>query len=223
MIDRDVDFMMDATPCNLLFPERVYETYNQVGADALSKLKLIVILREPVSREMSLYNHKMVVYLKTQKKDEWYSDVTFANNSTVMPFEEYTKTVLEGQLLDPGWISVGKYVDHLKRWKLLFKPDQLLVLSYDELKDDPKKVQWRIQEFLGGSFPGGLGHENTKDNDSKKKVVSPLVSQVLNPIFKEKNLELYRFLDENPGPAMEQYPFPRFEKSLTSAEKFAYA
>ena len=46
---------MDATPDYLTYPERIYETYSQ--ANALPTLKVMLVIREPVSRELSLYNH----------------------------------------------------------------------------------------------------------------------------------------------------------------------
>ena len=181
---------------------------------------MIVILREPVSREMSLYNHKTVEFLKTQKENDWYSDVAFANNGTIMSFDQYSTSVLKDQLSNLHWKSTGKYVDYLKLWASYFDRDQLLVLSYNELKQDPDKVQWRVQLFLGGTFRGELPHDNDNPNKNKDKLVQELASQVLKPLFSKKNQELYQFLNENPGPWMEQYPFPHFESEKT---EFAYA
>ena len=35
--------------------------------------------------------------------------------------------------------------------------------------------------------------------------------EVLGPLFKDKNEELYKFIQDNPGPPMEQNPFPQFK------------
>ena len=52
-------YVVDATP-NYLgshSAERVYETYSKASPRLLSELKLIVSVREPIARELSLYNH----------------------------------------------------------------------------------------------------------------------------------------------------------------------
>ena len=210
---------MDATPNTLAFPDRVSELYSQVERSAISKLKLIVILREPISREMSLYNHKRADFERNPDKTSWYGDVAFTNG-TIKTFEQYA----EYRLTNPSDIDYGKYVDHLKRWVSFFSRNQLLVLSYDELKSNPAVSQWRIQQFLGGKFAGALQEANAKDNERKKKTVPASVSQLLAPTFSRKNQDLYKFLDESPNrPWMEQYPFPHFETDggESKAKRFA--
>ena len=59
-------FAMDATPATLYCAKQVYETYMEAGGNQAAKLKMILILRDPASRELSLYNHKKYVYARTQ-------------------------------------------------------------------------------------------------------------------------------------------------------------
>ena len=186
----NTEFIMDATPDYLTFPEQIFDIYSNSGTDALSKLKLIVILREPISRELSLYNHK----------------IEYAESHT---FEDHADLVLR-EKPNPHFASNGKYVDHLKKFASFISRDMLLVLSYDEMKMNPEKTQWRIQQFLGREFPGELPTLNLHENPNKLRVVSPRARQVLEPFFKDKNEELYEFLEMNPGPWMEQRPFPHF-------------
>lgn len=197
----NTEFIMDATPDYLTYPERIHDVYsNATGAnyDALSNLKLIVVLREPISRELSLCNHKI------------------ANRvGDPITFEKHADSVLR-EIPNPRWASTGKYVDHLKNF-VSFLPrrrEQLLVLSYDEMKSDPEKVQWRIHEFLGRKFVptgSGLPKLNRLDGPNKLMEVSPEARQMLAPLFRDKNEELYEFLEIYPGPWMEQRPFPRFD------------
>ena len=114
------------------------------------------------------------------------------------------------QVTNDNWVIASRYADLLKRWFNLFDRKKILVLSYDELKDDPGKVQWRIRKFLGGTFPGELGHLNTKGSMTTKEV-SPKAKEILGPIFSVKNEELYDLLVDNKGPWMEQSPFPHFK------------
>mmetsp|Transcript_26382 Transcript_26382/g.55096 ORF Transcript_26382/g.55096 Transcript_26382/m.55096 type:complete len:395 (-) Transcript_26382:101-1285(-) len=186
----NTEFIMDATPDYLTYPERISEVYMNAGTAARSRLKLIVVLREPISRELSLYNH-MIMYKHA--------------GST---FEEHADKISHGR---GGWASTGMYVDHLKKFASFLSREQLLVLSYDELKTNSQKAQWRIEQFLGREFPGELETLNTHENPNKLRAVPPSARQVLEPLFEDKNEELYEFLDTHPGPWMEQRPFPRFQ------------
>ena len=201
---------MDASPQTLLHPERVFNTYNQVGTEARSNLKLIVVLRDPVSREQSFYDFKRTEYLLNQESNAWYSDVVNANNGALMSFEEYSKNVLASQLSDQFWSCDGKYIDHLKQWMSHFRREQMLMLNYVEVRTAPEVAQRRIQEFLEAEFMGHLDEEINQENEGTAAEVPSIARKVLDPLFEKKNLELYRFLDKYPGPPMEQRPFPHF-------------
>jgi len=190
----NTEFIMDATPDYLTYPERIFEFYFKIEADALSKLKLMVVLREPISRELSLCNHKIA-------------------NRGPMTFKQHANGVLRGEP-NSRWASTGKYVDHIKKFLSFIRREQLLVLSYDELKTNPRKTQWRIQQFLGKEIPGELATLNKVDNPNKLNEISLVSRQMLEPFFKDKNEELYEFLEAHPGPWMEQRPFPRFLAEL---------
>lgn len=212
----DRKFAMDATPETLLWPHHVHETYGRAlpsssssSPEALSDLGLIVILREPISRELSRYNHMKQEFLATTgDMTSWFSNVAFANG-TVMSFDRYVDTVLAPNIFKDSWRWMSKYVDNLRRWIELFDRNKLLVLSYDELQQDPESVQWRIKEFLGCKFTGELRRRNSKGKYNAS--VSECVRRALGPRFAAKNEELYQFLEKHPGPWMEQRPFPRFE------------
>ena len=82
------DLIMDATPNNLLYAERVHDAYSKVQGSQHSNLRMIIILREPVERELLLFNHKRSLFMKNQDHGSWYSDVAF-DNGTLMNFEQY--------------------------------------------------------------------------------------------------------------------------------------
>ena len=192
----DIDLTMDATPDYLTFPDRIIEGYTK--ANALDTLKVMFIVREPVSRELSLYNH-----------------AHYYNKDLPPTFEEYAEVTLKERISNPKKVEHhhGKYIDHLKKLASAISRDRILVLSYDEVKADPEKVQWRIEQFIGREVPGGLQTLNSHSSVKKQTGVSEHAMQVLQPLFEAKNQELYQFLNDNPGPWMEQHPFPPFQYS----------
>ena len=170
------------------YAQRVYDTYTDPKAQAglVKKLKLIVLLREPLSRELSWYNHKTVRYTKGGR-DSWITDVAY-ENGTIKTFDDYTADLKKSITKDQT--AYGYYVDHLRSWAKLFSRQQLLVLSYRELLEDPSRAQWRIQEFLGTNFTDSFVKSNTKDSILKVKHISPRARELLEPLFKEKNEEV---------------------------------
>lgn len=209
-------YIMDATPNTLLHSKKVHNIYTQAGEDALSKLKLIVILREPISREVSLYHHKKAEYLNNPQPIEWYSDV--AQNNTILTFDEYVDSYLIKSLSQQKKKKVdGIYAHQLKKWLTYFDRKQLLILSYDELNRSPERVQNLVREFLEVELSGCLKYWNavtlldrgTCSSSSRERsgyTVSEHANSILDPFFEKYNEELYQFLEDN------QYTFPRFEK-----------
>lgn len=193
---------LDATPETFLNPGRVFETYLKAGANQINELKMIVILRDPVARELSLYNHKVDAFLTNPVKGMWYSDIGREDGS-VISFDECVD-----KLYQKNYTSY--YARHLSKWFNLFKRQQILVLAYEEFKQDEKTVRQRIVDFLGHDIPGESRVVNDKSSKKKLKKPSPEAREKLLHHLRPQYEELYRLLEENPGPPMEQKPFPRF-------------
>jgi hypothetical protein len=217
----DLVCSIDATPDTLPFAERVRSSYETAGGDQAKTVKIIVILREPVSRELSLFNHLAFDCrrLTSPERSAWHSQATKEDGS-VMSFDEFVRDVSIPALAretGPGRSSRhGLYATHLRKWFELFDRKQILVLGYDELKNHPQKLQERIQTFLGRGFPGGLRRSNSNDSQYKVQLPSYEAKETLLAAFAPLNKKLYELLESNPGPSMEQRPFPRFPESESS-------
>jgi Sulfotransferase domain len=213
------DRTLDATPDTLPFAQRVRATYDSAGGEQANSVKIIVILREPVCRELSLYNHLSFDCRRLGSKDInscWHNQVIKQDN-TIMSFDEFVINrsipALTGQETEIGCSTRhGLYATHLRQWFELFDREQILVLSYNQLEHQPERLQERVQSFLGYAIPGGLRRANA--NDSPFKVQKPTfeAQQALQALFTPLNEELYELLASNPGPSMEQAPFPKFEE-----------
>lgn len=227
-VDEGLDeFILDATPNTIEFPQRVHETYsNPAAGDLKNKLRLILILREPIERELSAYNHKVFDYKEAEAKEQrgwvngtWYRDVVRKEDGTIKTFTEYCEFIKDYMVKGARSYTVYRYVEHLKAWTTLFDRSQLLILSYDELYKKPSKVQGRIEQFLGTKFYGSLAKLNESGGDSKVKELPESAIRVLEPLLRDLNEELYDFLRDNPGPVMEQRPFPRFDGLSSNSTK----
>jgi hypothetical protein len=224
---------MDATPEYELSAKRIQEFYQSphlnLSTVGSSTLKVLMILREPVSRELSLYNHKKDAYFEENhhnpESQNFWADVGNKEmNGTVYSFDEYVHHVLlkretkrkttnaKGEHVH-GPLRRDLYAFYLKQWFEWLPRDQLLILSYHELKSDPTTFKTRIEDFLGLKHQpqGEIEEVNTHSSPTKTVLPSCQSRDRLATVFQPWNEELYQLLGQYPGPPMEQRPFPKFE------------
>ncbi|XP_026523402.1 heparan sulfate glucosamine 3-O-sulfotransferase 3B1-like [Notechis scutatus] len=95
--------------------------------------KLIVVVRDPVTRAISDYTQTL-----SKKPDiPSFESLTFKNRTT--------------GLIDTSWsaIQIGIYAKHLENWLLYFPLGQILFVSGERLISDPAGELGRVQDFLG--------------------------------------------------------------------------
>ncbi|XP_056101422.1 heparan sulfate glucosamine 3-O-sulfotransferase 3A1 [Rhinichthys klamathensis goyatoka] len=119
---------MEKTPSYFVTREAPARIY------ALSRdTKLIVVVRDPVTRAISDYTQTL-----SKKPDiPTFESLTFKNRTT--------------GLIDTSWsaIQIGIYAKHLDNWLQFFPMSQLLFVSGERLISDPAGELGRVQDFLG--------------------------------------------------------------------------
>ncbi|XP_062263335.1 heparan sulfate glucosamine 3-O-sulfotransferase 3B1a [Platichthys flesus] len=124
----DSQLTMEKTPSYYVtkeVPARIY---------AMSKdTKLIVVVRDPVTRAISDYTQT-----RSKKPD-------------IPSFETLTFKNMSMGLIDTTWsaVQIGMYAKHLERWIQFFPMEQLLFVSGERLISDPAGEMARVQDFLG--------------------------------------------------------------------------
>mmetsp|Transcript_36446 Transcript_36446/g.109470 ORF Transcript_36446/g.109470 Transcript_36446/m.109470 type:complete len:439 (-) Transcript_36446:389-1705(-) len=217
----DATYEMDATPAYLAYPERVRKTYDEAGNNQAESLKIVVILREPVARDLSAYNHKASLFKdQSTKNNMWRNAVD--KSGDLLSFNAYTKKAFRYMLHPEGPCASGPisfcfglYALFLKRWMNLFRHNQILILSYDELIRNEAKLIWRLRTFLGLEIENDAGVAEIEQVNSKHgvhKISLPpcLVQKKMAKTYDITNNELYELLATKKAPSMEQRPFPNF-------------
>jgi hypothetical protein len=133
----------EASPSYLfhpLAPERV--------ARMLPDARLIALLREPVGRAFSHYQHEVALGRESLSFEE-----AIARENERMQGE------VQRMLRDPAYFSYawwnytyaarGRYAEQLERWYAAFPREQLLFLLTDDLAADTPGTYARVLEFLG--------------------------------------------------------------------------
>ncbi|XP_046532862.1 heparan sulfate glucosamine 3-O-sulfotransferase 3A1 [Equus quagga] len=101
---------------------------------AMSKdTKLIVVVRDPVTRAISDYTQT----LSKRPDIPTFESLTFKNRTT--------------GVIDTSWsaIQIGIYAKHLEHWLRHFPIGQMLFVSGERLISDPAGELGRVQDFLG--------------------------------------------------------------------------
>ncbi|XP_065865427.1 cytosolic sulfotransferase 5-like [Euphorbia lathyris] len=137
-----------------------------------SKCRIVYICRNPFDSVVSLWHHYC----------EMFTDFE-------MPMEEFF------ELYFKGVVSYGPYWDHvLGYWKeSLEKPNKVLFLKYEDMKEDTVSCLKRIAEFIGHPF---------SEEEDRNSVIEEIVE--LCSLRKLKNLEVNKngmYMGKSPNKA----------------------
>lgn len=113
-------------------PNRIYQ-YNP-------KAKIIFIVREPIDRLKS-------VWKQTLSTGHWYKNVIANYTDVEVPLmpKELDRAIFEY----PPFLEACKYFTHYNNYKKYFEDENILLLFFDDLKDNPKTVYRSMCKFLG--------------------------------------------------------------------------
>ncbi|MGI8974390.1 MAG: sulfotransferase domain-containing protein [Gaiella sp.] len=181
----------EASPSYLLHP-RAPERARSVVPDT----KLIALLREPGARAYSHYHHEVSL----GREPLSFEDALAAE-------EERTAGEVERMQADPTYFSRawwdhtylarGRYAEQLERWLAVFPPQQLLVLTTEELAADTATAYGRVLAFLGVAT-----HELASYPRIFERVYEPMSREtraMLDATFAEPNRRLAGLLDRDLG------------------------
>ncbi|MDX2360033.1 MAG: sulfotransferase domain-containing protein [Crocinitomicaceae bacterium] len=148
-------------------PERIVE---HLGTD----LKIIIVLRNPIDRA---YSH----YLMSKRRG--YEELTFAEAIEAEP--ERIK-LGEFERDNYSYIDRGRYSVQIERYTSLFKPDQLLFLSFEnDIKQNIDQTIVRIQEFLGAKVvPLNTAIKSNVASETSSKKVQQFINES-NPVKRQ--------------------------------------
>ena len=176
----------EATPRYLHYPhapKRIFEF--------LPKIKLIVLLRNPIDRAYSHYQ------MEVSSGNE---ELSF--EESIEKEGERTKGIMEKMQDNENFYSVyfyrksyltrGLYYEQLKRWFKFFPRENFLILKSEDLYSNPSKIYQKSLDFL--ELPK---HELTSfkaHRMRKYSTIKPKTREKLIDYFKPNNEKLYQLL-----------------------------
>jgi hypothetical protein len=170
------------------------------ASTVLPDAKLIVMLRNPVDRAYSHYQHQV-----KRGKGEGRETLTFEEaieaEKRLLPGE--VSKMLQDEFYESlrhrtrSYLRRGIYIDQLLAWSSFFPRKQMLILKSEDLFNDTTNVLERILDFL--KIPHWVPETYSIPNKREYAGVSPLIRQRLDEYYKPHNQRLYEYLGVDLG------------------------
>lgn len=173
------------------------------------KIKLIVLLRNPVNRAYSAWNMykqmaldpKLVAHFKsneeqssTDKSYSWFFKNKFPSFNEIVTAELNSNEF--DNLIEPSIVRRGYYEDQIKEYFKYFNKSQFLFVDFNDLKENTLSVLNSVSSFLNiSNFDNiklNLEIENKRTYNEK---INPDLYNLLLKHYQEKNHGLQELID----------------------------
>ena len=181
---------LDATPYYLvhpLVPER--------AARLLPQVKLIAVLRNPVDRALSHYQHE----IRGGRETLSFAEAIEKESERLAGEEERLRN-------EPGYYSWnhhrysylrrGLYLEQLRRWLQHFPRSQLLVLQSEQLFREPAATMAAVHSFLGLRDYRLKRYDDSFQKGNYQRAMQEGLRSKLSAYFEPRNRELFQWLGE---------------------------
>jgi hypothetical protein len=181
----------EATPDYLLDPRAAGR-----AADLLPQAKIIAILRDPVNRALSQYEHNR----RLGQEPLGFEEALEAEEGRVAgEFDRLNNdpTYLARPLRRYSYVTRGKYAKQLALWRQYYPEDQMLVLRFEDFVADAASVLGDVERFLNIRewTPSEMAnHSYGRTGRQSGQAMAPLVREMLAQTFEPHNRQLETML-----------------------------
>jgi len=162
------------------------------------KVKIIILLRNPVDRAYSHYHHEVRA---------GNGDLTFKEAIEKEPerlkneFKKMYNTpdYYSFNLQHSSYLERGKYINQLKIWYKFFPENQILTLKSDDFYKEPEIITNKVFKFLGLPYQPSktVNNKFIKYNVGEYQSMDNVIREYLFKYFEPYNSKLYEFLGKN--------------------------
>ncbi|GBF79264.1 sulfotransferase domain-containing protein [Aphanothece sacrum] len=187
---------VDSSPNYMYFPH----IPNLIKQD-LGNIKMIAVLREPVSRAYSAWKmyHSFWTNADVAQNNKKIADTrTFAE-----AIEQELNNKCAADIYTYDYLARGKYVEQIENYYQYFDKNMLLILNFNDLKNDLESVLNRVCTFLDiepfseASLKQLLENKYNVGIKSEKSVEDKQVLEQLKTYFEPYNQQLYTLLGKS--------------------------
>jgi hypothetical protein len=159
--------VFEASPDYLLYPKVPIRI-----ASLLPNVKLIALLRNPTERAISHYFHDIKM---GRKRPE----------------------ILDAMKLDGEFKQRGMYKEQIERYRCLFSPDNIMIISSEELFENPTGTLKDICLFLGVEPGVEISDLAPRQVGFNKEPIRADVYDYLNDYFRVPNQQLFEYIGKD--------------------------
>ena len=152
------------------------------------RIKLIVLLRNPVDRTISNYYHEV----RSQAESMSIEEVINSRLEKLNKISSSFITEKDYWNYQGDYIASSIYLDWLKKWLNIFPREQLLILPSEKFYSQPKTIMKQVFNFL--DLPDYQIQDYPKFNAGSYASISKSLRQKLNDYFQSHNQRLEEYL-----------------------------
>lgn len=190
---RTTPILLEASPSYLFYPYVAARV-----AELLPRVKLLVILRNPVERAYSAYQHARYWGWEPLSFEEALDREEERLAASGQPTEQADCEELLYSAAYHSYVQRGLYAAQLERWFQAFPREQLKVLTTERLRCEPAVVMDEVCEFLETrNLPGQeYSRHNYERGVNPYPPMRPETRARLVETFRPRNAELYLLLGQ---------------------------
>eukprot|EP01041_Mallomonas_annulata_P001025 gene1025-2011_t len=179
---------------------------SMIPSKVLKKLKIILILREPISRDYSFFQHLLRGCLddKNRNCEQRHCKAVLRKCLSKHEDKNNTKFINYDEFVDLRWstdssLYRGFYVNNIENFLTVFDRKQMFIASFDQLVYNTSGLMNRMAVFL--ELEKGFGNKVKlpKKNTNEGVDADPMSCKVkakLMKFYENENQKLYEFLDK---------------------------
>jgi hypothetical protein len=179
----------EATPSYVFHPHAPRWIYNTIP-----NVKLIVLLRNPIDRAYSHYQHAF----RIGKETLTFEAALDAESERLSGEREKmikNENCRSFNYMYYSYLARGIYADQIEVFFNFFKENQILILNFETFFSSPNVYFKNILEFL--QIPEWKPMEFKKHNVGRYQKLNPTIRKRLGTYFKEHNERLYELINQN--------------------------
>jgi hypothetical protein len=157
----------------------------------IPNVKLILLLRNPVNRAYSHYNHEVrrgfekLSFIKAIERER---EIVNKEMNKLLENEYYYSHIFRNY----SYLTRGIYVNQIKKWMEYFPENQFLIIKSEDLFKNPENTLNDAFKFL--DLPQYHKIEFKRPNQGKYSKLETKIVEELTEYFKPYNQQLYEYL-----------------------------
>jgi|APSaa5957512535_1039671.scaffolds.fasta_scaffold29405_4 hypothetical protein len=156
----------------------------------LPNIKLIVLFRNPVDRAYSNYH----LAVREGSENLSFEDAIQVELKNLDKINDNIKQDVNKYAIARSYIAKGFYADQLKIWLELFRFEQLIIISTEDLESNPQKTLDNIYDFL--KIPKNHVLIPEKQKIASYPKIKDETRKFLIDLYKKSNAELFTMIGQ---------------------------